>query len=180
MNPYKNIQFEKRTSEIKNIDGSSSNLLEVTVPTSWSEVASDIIAQKYFRKNGVPQKDENGETLLDENNNPVLGPRDRCPPSVHRLALCWRQWGENHEYFDSAEDAQTFQDELEFMLAHQMAAPNSPQWFNTGLHSAYNITGKPQGHYFVNPLTESLKNQKVLMSVLNHTHVSFKASMMTL
>ena len=72
--PYKNIQFEKRTSEIKNIDGSSSNLLEVTVPTSWSEVASDIIAQKYFRKNGVPQKDENGETLLDENNNPVLGP----------------------------------------------------------------------------------------------------------
>ena len=108
--PYKNIQFEKRTSEIKNIDGSSSNLLDVTVPTSWSEVASDIIAQKYFRKNGVPQKDENGEALLDENNNPVLGRETDARQVFHRLALCWRQWGENHEYFDSAEDAQTFQD----------------------------------------------------------------------
>ncbi len=151
--PYSDIEFEKRTSEIKQMDGSKTNTIEVTVPKFWSEVASDIIAQKYFRKSGVPQKDANGKAIKDDNGNPVLDGETDSRQVFHRLALCWRTWGEEHKYFNSKADADTFQDEMEYMLAHQMGAPNSPQWFNTGLNSAYGIEGKPQGHHFVDPLT---------------------------
>ena len=76
----------------------------------------------------------------------------------NRLSGCWRTWGEKHNYFETKEDADTFQDEIAFMLANQMAAPNSPQWFNTGLHSAYGIAGSAQGHKFVDPETGKIKN----------------------
>ena len=76
---------------------------------------------------------------------------------IHRLAGCWRHWGESHGYFDTAEDAQAFYDELAHMLLHQMCAPNSPQWFNTGLHWAYGITGPAQGHFYCDPTTGALK-----------------------
>ena len=154
---YHGIEFEKRVSEIRNTDGSGSNQMEVTVPKNWSQVATDIIAQKYFRKTGVPQKDEKGKVILTESGTPLLGSETKATEVFTRLAGCWRNWGENNKYFDTKADADAFQGELEYMLAHQMCAPNSPQWFNTGLHSAYGIAGRPQGHSFVDPATGELK-----------------------
>jgi ribonucleoside-diphosphate reductase alpha chain len=155
--PYAGIKFEKRTSEVKNLDGSSSSTMEVTVPVSWSQVATDIIAQKYFRKTGVPQVDEKGSVITDDKGNALLGSETDARQVFDRLSGCWRKWGEEYNYFNAKEDADAFQDELAFMLANQMAAPNSPQWFNTGLHSAYGITGAAQGHQFVDPKTGKLK-----------------------
>lgn len=156
--PYAGMDFETRTSEVRNVDGSSSSTMPVTVPASWSQVATDIIAQKYFRKTGVPQTDEKGKAILDDNGNPVLGSETDARQVFDRLSGCWRTWGENYNYFNSKEDADAFQDELAYMLANQMAAPNSPQWFNTGLHTAYGIKGKPQGHKYVDPKTGKLKS----------------------
>lgn len=155
--PYAGMNFVKRTSEVKNVDGSSKSGMQVTVPDSWSQVATDIIAQKYFRKTGVPQVDEKGKLLHDEKGNTILGSETDARQVFDRLAGCWRTWGENYNYFDSKEDADSFQDEIAFMLANQMAAPNSPQWFNTGLHSAYGIKGSAQGHMYVDPKTGKLK-----------------------
>ena len=142
--PYDGLEFEQRQSELKNPDGSgASAVLEVTVPKGWSNVASDILAQKYFRRRGVPEH----------------GAEKDARQVFHRLAGCWRHWGEQHGYFDDAESAQVFYDEACFMLAHQYGAPNSPQWFNTGLHFAYGLEGPPQGHYHISPqsgeITES-------------------------
>lgn len=155
---YQGINFEKRMSEVKNLDGSTSSSMEVTVPDSWSQVATDIIAQKYFRKTGVPQTDEKGTILKDDNGDVLLGSETDARQVFDRLAGCWRKWGEEYNYFNSKTDADAFQAELSFMLANQMAAPNSPQWFNTGLHSSYNITGKPQGHKYIDPKTGKLKD----------------------
>ncbi len=152
------MEFETRTSEIKKTDGSSNSAMQVSVPKSWSQVATDIIAQKYFRKSGVPQKDLEGNLIKDSEGNPVLGPETDARQVFDRLADCWKGWGEKYNYFDSKEDANAFAAELKFMLANQMAAPNSPQWFNTGLYSAYGITGKPQGHKFVDPKTGKVKS----------------------
>src|SRR5579871_3101556 len=140
--PYDGIEFEPRRSEIRNPDGSTVFLKEdVMVPSSWSQVATDILAQKYFRRAGVPQSDGSD------------GGEGDARQVFHRLAGCWRHWGEGHGYFETKEDGQAFYDELCHMLAKQIAAPNSPQWFNTGLHFAYGIAGVPQGHYYVDPKT---------------------------
>ncbi len=140
--PYEGIAFTTRKSEIRNPDGSMVFQMDnVIVPTEWSQVATDILAQKYFRKAGVPQSDGS------------LGSENDARQVFHRLAGCWRYWGEKFGYFDSKQDAQAFYDELCYMLAKQIGAPNSPQWFNTGLHFAYGIEGPPQGHYFVHPET---------------------------
>ena len=155
--PYSGMKFEKRISEVRNVDGSSSKQMDVTVPSTWSQVATDIIAQKYFRKAGVPQKDAKGKLLLDDDGNKILGSETDSREVFERLSGCWRTWGEKYNYFESKEDADAFQSEIAFMLANQMAAPNSPQWFNTGLHSEYGITGKPQGHHYVDPKTGELK-----------------------
>ncbi|MBI0386147.1 vitamin B12-dependent ribonucleotide reductase [Thermoactinomyces sp. CICC 24227] len=160
-NPYDTIEYTKRDSRITNPDGTVVYEMKgAEVPKDWSQVATDILVSKYFRKAGVPQTDEEGNEILDENGNKVLGPERSVKQVVHRLAGCWRKWGEDHGYFDTKEDAQAFYDELVYMLLHQMAAPNSPQWFNTGLSYAYGITGKPQGHYYVDPKTEELKKSK--------------------
>ena len=145
--PYQGMVFEKRVSEIRHVGGQGTNNMEITVPKEWSQVATDIIAQKYCRKTGVPQVDGQGNLLKDEKGNLITGPETDARQVFHRLSSCWRQWGEEYKYFDRPEDAQAFEDELAYMLAHQMAAPNSPQWFNTGLYSAYHITGRP--HRFV-------------------------------
>src|SRR5690606_12061719 len=108
-------------------------------------------------KAGVPQVDENGNPLLDAEGNPVLGPERSARQVISRLTGCWRDWGERYGYFASEEDAQAFEDELKYMLVHQMAAPNSPQWFNTGLYYAYGITGTAQGHSYIDPDTGELK-----------------------
>lgn len=159
-NPYSGIPFEARRSEIRNPDGSTVFLMEnVMVPAHWSQVATDILAQKYFRKagltpgvvNGVSEGDPNAEFLTPKSEHETDSRQ-----VFHRLAGCWRFWGESHGYFDSSEDARAFYDELVHMLAKQIAAPNSPQWFNTGLHFAYGVAGVPQGHYYVDPKTGDL------------------------
>jgi len=120
----------------------------VEVPENWSQVATDILAQKYFRKAGVPQEDGS------------LGSENSIKQVAHRLADCWKHWGEKHHYFKTKEDGNAFYDELAYMIMGQMAAPNSPQWFNTGLHNTYKITGKAQGHYYTDPKTGKVKKSK--------------------
>src|SRR5262245_6437732 len=150
--PYTGIDFELRTSEIKNPDGSTVFRQEgIAVPGAWSSVASDILAQKYFRKSGVPQHGADGKPLLDKDDRPVLGGECDARQVFHRLAGCWAHWGQRHGYFDTSNDARAFYDELCHMLAAQIAAPNSPQWFNTGLCWAYGLSGPAQGHHYVDP-----------------------------
>lgn len=175
--PYDSIEFESRTSEIKNPDGSKVfHMANVEVPKSWSQVATDIIAQKYFRKAGVPvalkKVGEKGiptwlqRSIADDKELSNLPVEKRFSHEIDsrqvfsRLSGCWTYWGWKHDYFDSEQDAKVFYDELCFMLANQMAAPNSPQWFNTGLNWAYGINGPAQGHYYVDAKTGKLTRSK--------------------
>src|SRR5471030_1369320 len=145
-NVYDLFKYEKRSSVIRNPSGDAVfEMNYVEVPVSWSQVATDILAQKYFRKAGVPLAD--GTTGSEKSIKQV----------AHRMANCWKDWGVRYGYFASKKDADIFYDEIVYTITGQLAAPNSPQWFNTGLHTSYGITGKPQGHYFVDPLTEKLE-----------------------
>src|SRR4051812_4734911 len=159
---FTTVEYDRRTSRISNPDGSVVfEMNDAEIPKQWSQLATDIMVSKYFRKAGVPQVDsETGFPLTDESGQPVTGPEKSAKQVIHRLAGCWRNWGETHGYFDTAEDAQAFYDELSYMLLHQMCAPNSPQWFNTGLNFAYEITGPAQGHYFCDPQTGKVLKSK--------------------
>ncbi|MFN3659213.1 MAG: vitamin B12-dependent ribonucleotide reductase [Pseudolabrys sp.] len=174
---YAGIEFRLTTSEIKNPDGSVVFKLDnVEVPEFWSQVASDVLAQKYFRKAGVPSRlkkiEENSvpsflwRSVADEEALAALPENERyvgehsAKQVFNRLAGTWTYWGWKGGYFDSEEDARAFYDEHCFMLANQMCAPNSPQWFNTGLHWAYGIDGPSQGHYYVDYLTGKLTKSK--------------------
>lgn len=171
--PYDGIDFRTTTSEIRNPDGTIVfRLADIAVPAAWSQVASDIIAQKYFRKAGVPAalrpvKEENVPTWLwrheaDLGKLDTLPEAERYGPELDarqvfdRLAGTWTYWGWKGGYFDTEADARSFYDEQRFMLAAQIAAPNSPQWFNTGLHWAYGINGPAQGHHYVDFQTGEL------------------------
>lgn len=155
--PYEGLKFVKRSSEIRNPDGSTVfKLDQIDVPESWSQLATDILAQKYFRKAGVPQRDEAGNPIKGQDGKPVLGGERDARQVFERLAGCWTHWGKEYGYFKTIEDSAAFHDELCYMLAHQMAAPNSPQWFNTGLHYAYRLSGPAQGHYYVDPKTREV------------------------
>lgn len=175
--PYAGIDFRLTTSEIRNPDGSVVFRLEnVEVPEFWSQVASDVLAQKYFRKAGVAARlkkveeetvpswlwrsvpDTEALGLLPENERFVS--ELSAKQVFDRLAGCWTYWGWKGSYFSSEEDARAFYDELRYMLAKQMVAPNSPQWFNTGLHWAYGVDGPGQGHYYVDPFTGKLTKSK--------------------
>lgn len=175
--PYAGIDFRLTTSEIRNPDGSVVFKMDgVEVPTEWSQVASDVLAQKYFRKAGVAARlkkveEESVPSFLwrsvpDTEALSLLPEKERYVSELSskqvfdRLAGCWTYWGWKGGYFTSDEDAQTFYDELRYMLAMQMVAPNSPQWFNTGLHWAYGIDGPGQGHYYVDPFTGKLTKSK--------------------
>ncbi len=171
--PYSAIEFRKTKSEIRNPDGSVVFSLDgIDVPASWSQVAADVLAQKYFRKAGVPARlkrvEENSvpsflwRSVPDDAALKTLPEAERFVSEASatqvfdRLAGAWTYWGWKGGYFSTEEDASSFHDELRFMLARQMAAPNSPQWFNTGLHWAYGIDGPGQGHYYVDFLTGKL------------------------
>ena len=175
--PYSSLAFRLATSEIRNPDGSVVfKLDDIEVPEAWSQVASDVLAQKYFRKAGVPARlkrvEENDvpswlwRSVADEAALAELPEDQRTGSEISskqvfdRLAGCWTYWGWKGGYFSSEEDAQAFYDELRFMLANQMVAPNSPQWFNTGLHWAYGIDGPSQGHYYVDYKTGKLTKSK--------------------
>ena len=175
--PYAEIAFRTTKSEIRNPDGSIVFSVDgIEVPAAWSQVAADVLAQKYFRKAGVPARLKRIEedavpaflwrSAADEEALAALprAGRDRGETSARqvfdRLAGAWTYWGWKGKYFDSEADAATFCDELRFMLARQMAAPNSPQWFNTGLHWAYGIDGPSQGHHYIDHETKKLVKSK--------------------
>ena len=140
------FEYDYRTSVIRNPSGEVVfEMNNVEVPKQWSQIATDILAQKYFRKAGVPQPDGS------------LGRETSVKQVAHRMANCWRVWGERYGYFASEKDAQVFYEELVYSILNQSCVPNSPQWFNTGLHESYGITGKPQGHYFVDQNDGQLK-----------------------
>ena len=161
MSPFEMFTYEKRSSIIKNPDSSVVfQMDDVEVPVFWSQVATDILAQKYFRKAGIPLRNERGELLLDENGKIITGSETSIRQVAHRIAGCWRFWGERYGYFWSPEDAQTFYEEMVYMIINQTAAPNSPQWFTTGLNWVYGLTGKAQGHSYVDPLTGKLEYSK--------------------
>lgn len=149
VSPYDMFEYDYRTSVIRNPNGEKVfEMTDVEVPQHWSQIATDILAQKYFRKAGVPQEDGS----LDREGS--------IKQVAHRLADCWRAWGQQYGYFASEQDGQVFYDELVYSILNQSCAPNSPQWFNTGLHNSYGITGKPQGHYYVDPITGELERSK--------------------
>lgn len=175
--PYANIEFRTASSEIRNPDGSIVfKLDDMEVPTSWSQVACDVIAQKYFRKAGVPaalktveeadipsflwrsEKDKAALKKIDKDKR--SGPETSAKQVFDRLAGTWAYWGWKGGHFDSEDDAQAYFDEMRYMLCKQMAAPNSPQWFNTGLHWAYGIDGPAQGHQYVDYKTGKLTKSK--------------------
>jgi ribonucleoside-diphosphate reductase alpha chain len=157
--PYAGITWEKRTSEIIGSTGEVIFHMEnVIVPSTWSHIATDILAQKYFRKSGVPAsaaKAWTKQVKADPGQAAIEYPSDGCEHDArqvfHRLAHTWALWGDSLKLFDSQADREAFYDELLAMLARQIAAPNSPQWFNTGLHAVYGLSGPSQGHFFVNP-----------------------------
>jgi ribonucleoside-diphosphate reductase alpha chain len=161
VSPYDTVEWSTRDSRITNPDGSVVfEMLDAEIPAAWSQVAADIMVSKYFRKAGVPQFDDAGNPVVDETGTPVLGPEQSARQVIDRLAATWRFWGEENGYFASADDARVFEDEIAYMLIHQMAAPNSPQWFNTGIHHRYGIEGPEQGFWYVDPETEQLEAGK--------------------
>ncbi len=174
---YAALEFSTTTSEIRNPDGTIVfKLDEVEIPSTWSQVASDVIAQKYFRKAGVPARlkkvkekgvpafiqrsvaDEAALKKLPEDQR--VGGETSAKQVFDRLAGAWCYWGWKGGYFSTEADAQAYYDEMRVMLAKQMAAPNSPQWFNTGLHWAYGIDGPAQGHHYVDHETGVLTKSK--------------------
>jgi ribonucleoside-diphosphate reductase alpha chain len=180
--PYADIAFRLTTSEIRNPDGSVVfHADNVEVPEAWSQVAADVLAQKYFRKAGVPARLKKVEeetvpswlwgSVADEEALRELPESDHfvgetsCKQVFDRLAGTWTYWGWKGGYFSSEEDAQAFFDEHRYMLTKQMAAPNSPQWFNTGLHWAYGIDGPSQGHFYVD-----YKTGKLVQSATAYEH----------
>ena len=170
---YAELEFTTTSSEIRNPDGTVVFKLEgVEIPAGWSQVASDVIAQKYFRKAGVPARlkkvKEKGvpeflwRSVADEKALAELPADERFGGETSarqvfdRLAGAWAYWGWKGGYFTKEADARTYFDEMRYMLATQRAAPNSPQWFNTGLHWAYGIDGPSQGHFYVDYKTGKL------------------------
>ncbi|MET0298616.1 MAG: vitamin B12-dependent ribonucleotide reductase, partial [Flavitalea sp.] len=143
---FEQFEYDYRTSVIRNPSGEIVfEMTNVEVPKTWSQIATDIIAQKYFRKAGVPQSDG------------TMGRETSAKQVAHRMANCWMVWGQRYNYFASEQDAKIFYEELVYCILNQACVPNSPQWFNTGLHESYGITGKPQGHYYVDQNDGELK-----------------------
>jgi ribonucleoside-diphosphate reductase alpha chain len=143
---FDQFEYDYRSSVIRNPSGEI--VFEMTnceVPKGWSQIATDILAQKYFRKAGVPQPDGS------------LGRETSVKQVAHRMANCWKAWGVKYGYFASEKDATVFYEELVYSILNQACVPNSPQWFNTGLYESYGITGKPQGHYYVDQADGMLK-----------------------
>ena len=171
---FDSLTWDTRSSAIRNPDGSVVfEMNNIRIPKGWSQVATDIIAQKYFRKAGVPSRtkkvaeagipewlqrsapDQDALNALPEEQR--YGSEKNAQEVFHRLAGCWTYWGWKYGYFKTEEDAKSYYTDMAYMLAAQMAAPNSPQWFNTGLHWAYGIEGPAQGHFFVDPGTGEMK-----------------------
>ncbi len=194
--PYAGVAFEPRTSRIVNPDGSVIfEAKDVMVPTGWSQVAVDVLAQKYCRKAGVPtatarvaeegvpgwlqRSIADGAALEAMPRDDQFGAEHDARQVFNRMAGCWTYWGWKHGYFDSEQDARVYYDEMCAMLARQVGAPNSPQWFNTGLHWAYGISGPAQGHWYVDatdgksrPSADTYSRPQVSACLPHHALVS--------
>ncbi len=174
---FQGVEFENRTSKITNPDGSVVfEAKDIAVPKGWSQVAVDILAQKYFRKAGIPSRvrpvpepdvprwlwrsEPDDEELAELPKAEQTRGEADSREVFKRLAGCWTYWGWRHGYFSDEDSAKTYYEEMLFMLATQRAAPNSPQWFNTGLNWAYGITGPAQGHYYCEPETGRVRKSK--------------------
>ena len=174
---YENMRFKRTDSEIRNPDGTVVfSAKDIEIPEGWSQVAADVLAQKYFRKAGVPKilkrvyeegvpeflqrSVEDKEALEKLDPNKRYSSETTARQVFDRLAGAWAYWGWKGNYFDSEQDAKIYYDEMRFILANQMGAPNSPQWFNTGLHWAYGIDGPSQGHFYVDHKTHKLTMSK--------------------
>ncbi len=145
-NVFDYFEFEKRSSVIRNPDGTTVfEQNDVEVPKQWSQMATDILAQKYFKRAKIPDCDENGYPIKDA---PKNGREKSIKQVVNRLVGAWRYWGEKNNFFNSEDDASSFEDEVKYMLLNQMVAPNSPQWFNTGLSYLYGFSAPSDGHYY--------------------------------
>ncbi|MEM7047623.1 MAG: vitamin B12-dependent ribonucleotide reductase [Pseudomonadota bacterium] len=169
---YDTTSFRKTSCEIRGPDGELIfHAQDIEVPAHWSQVACDVLAQKYLRKAGVPKalravpekglpkflwRRQADRDALKDMKEPY-GQETSVRQIFDRLAGTWTYWAFKHDYFDTADDAAAFFDEMRYMLLHQIGAPNSPQWFNTGLHWAYGIEGPPQGHYYVDEKTKKVK-----------------------
>ena len=173
--PFQKLSWTKRDVEIRNFDGTVAfSMKDVNLPDNYSQVAANVLSQKYLRKAGIPKKlrkvKEKGVPIWLQKSVPdhkamenlsedeKYGEEVDGKQTFRRLAGTWTYWGWKHGYFATEDDARAYFDEMCFMLAFQMVSPNSPQWFNTGLNWAYGIEGPPQGHYFVNPDTEKLES----------------------
>lgn len=152
--PYHDQTFVVRTPIAH---GREDRPVPITVPDTWSQIAVDILGNKYMRKTGVPQHDGS------------LGRETDARQVFKRLAQCWAYWGLREKYFASEEDAQAYADEMQYMLSHQIGAPNSPQWFNTGLHLAYALEGEAQGLWRYDPDTGTAEE-------LPHSYVHSQAA----
>ena len=165
--PFQKLKWEKRDVEIRNFDGSTAfSMKDVNLPDNYSQVAANVLAQKYLRKAGVPKKLKKVkepdvpiwlQKSVPDSKSTSLGEEIDGKQTFRRLAGTWTYWGWKYGYFASEKDARSYYDEMCYMLAFQMVSPNSPQWFNTGLNWAYGIEGPAQGHYFINPETEELE-----------------------
>lgn len=141
-----------------------SNITTVEVPSSWSKTSIDILVNQYFRKDGLPTilrkvAEDNIPSWLQRSeadiaklNNLPQNERYSAESSAKnvfkRIAGAWTYWGYKKSYFTSEEDAKNFFEEIQYIIYKQIASPNAPQLFNTGLHWAYGITGEAQGHYY--------------------------------
>lgn len=172
--PYQGIEFSEVNSVISDPSGKAVFKTEgIEVPKNWSQTAVDVLAQKYFRKAGVPlclkKRDEPGVPDFLQSREPDLealkkvpeserfGPEKSAKQVFDRLAGAWTYWGWKGNYFTTEDDARAFFDEMRYILATQRGAPNSPQWFNTGIHWAYGISRAGQGHYYYDETTREIK-----------------------
>ena len=175
--PYDGLEFVPVKSEIRGPDGTVvAAAAQFLAPDTWSQTACDILAQKYFRKSGlpaalkkipednIPEWLQRSEADLDalkklKKINRTVGESD-ARAVFDRMAGCWTYWGWKGGYFDREKDARAYFEEMRFMLVHQIAAPNSPQWFNTGLHWAYGLTKASDGHFHVDYQTGKVKKSE--------------------
>jgi len=166
--PYGAIPFRRADSEIRSFSGEIIfEMRDLDVPKQWSQTAVDILAQKYLRKAGVPaavkRVAEKGVPAFLQRAMPDVAALAKLPPDrrygpetsakqvFDRMAGAWTYWGWKGGYFDDEAAARAYFDDMRAMLALQIGAPNSPQWFNTGLYWAYGIDAPGQGHFYVDP-----------------------------
>jgi ribonucleoside-diphosphate reductase alpha chain len=157
VDPFSYFTFVRRPSRIGTTSGVAIfEMAGVEVPDFWDQTSIDILASKYLRKTGVPQYDEAG-IIIEKDGQPVRGPETSFKQAAHRLANAWRLWGERGNYFASPKDAQAYYDEMVYMLCAQMAAPNSPVWFNAGLFEAYGIEQSADGSWYYDPSSKEVR-----------------------